>query len=204
MQQNNQSRQLVLASQSPRRKELLQNLGLEFTVHPSDFEEKSTHITATELATHNAEGKARDVAQSYPNAIVIGVDTVVAYHDHQLGKPLDDKDSKRILNIISGTTHEVITAIFIIDTSTSQHHSAHETTLVTLDVMTESEIKAYIASGEGHDKAGAYAIQGLGSLFVQRIEGDYFNVVGLPINLLRKMLVKFGIDHATFFSNFKR
>lgn len=186
-------KQLVLASQSPRRKELLESLKLDFIVHPSKFEEKDTHITPEELALHNAMGKAQDVARHYKNALILGVDTVVAFQDHQIGKPRDIEDAKRILRLLSNTTHKVISAICIIDTDNFKNVTAVETTFITIDRLEESEIEAYIASGEGVDKAGGYAIQGLGSLFCKKMEGDYFNVVGLPIYRLRKLLKEFGV-----------
>lgn len=186
-------KQLVLASQSPRRKELLESLKLDFIIHPSKFEEKDTHITPEELALHNAMGKAQDVARHYKNALILGVDTVVAFQDHQIGKPKDTEDAKRILRLLSNTTHKVISAICIIDTDNFKNVTAIETTFITIDRLEESEIEAYIASGEGVDKAGGYAIQGLGSLFCKKIEGDYFNVVGLPIYRLRKLLKEFGV-----------
>lgn len=187
------SKQIVLASISPRRQELLKSIHLDFIVHPSDFEEKDTHLTAEELAKHNAIGKAQKVANHYKNAIIIGVDTVVVFQNHFLGKPKDKNDAKRILRLLSNTTHKVVTAICIIDTKSKKNVSAVETTQVTMDRLEESEIEAYINSGEGEDKAGSYAIQGIGSLFVKKIEGDYFNVMGLPMYLLRKLLKEFGI-----------
>ena len=183
-------KQLVLASQSPRRKELLEQIGLQFIIHPSDFEEKDTHLTPEELAMHNAMGKAQKVALKYKNALIIGVDTVVAFQNHQLGKPKDKEDAKRILRLLSNTTHKVISAVCIIDTDSKKNISALETTLVTIDRLDEKEIEDYVNSDEGWDKAAGYAIQGRGALYVKRIEGDYFNVVGLPIYLLRKLLTK--------------
>lgn len=187
------NKQIVLASQSPRRKELLEGIGLDFIVHPSDFEEKDTHLTPEDLALHNAIGKAQQVAHSYKDALIIGVDTVVAFQEHFLGKPKDEEDAKRILRLLSNTTHKVITAICIINSRTGKNVTGIETTLVTMDKLEESDIEAYVRSGEGEDKAAGYAIQGLGSLFVKRIEGDYFNVVGLPIFRLRKLLKEFGV-----------
>lgn len=186
-------KQLVLASASPRRKELLDNIGLDFLVHPSKFEEKDTHETPEQLALHNAIGKAQDVARHYKNALVLGVDTVVAFQDHQIGKPRDPEDAKRILRLLSNTTHKVISALCIIDSNSFKNVTAIETTLITLDRLEEAEIEAYVHSGEGIDKAGGFAIQGLGSLFVKKIEGDYFNVVGLPIFRLKKLLKEFGV-----------
>ncbi len=181
---------IVLASASPRRKELLEQIGLKFKVHPSKFEEKETHISPEDLALHNAIGKAEEIAKLYKNAIIIGVDTVVSYKKHLLNKPKNAKDHKRMLKILSGKTQEVISAICLIDTRTNKKLTTTETTKVKMDRLTEEFMDAYIKSGEGHDKAGGYAIQGKGSLFIKGIEGDYFNVVGLPINKLRKLLEK--------------
>ena len=186
-------REIVLASQSPRRKKLLENLGMKFIVHPSKFEEKDTHLTGEELALHNAIGKAQDIAKHYKDALVIGVDTVVAFEEHFLGKPKDKEDAKRILRLLSNTTHKVISAISIIDTKNKKNVTGIETTFVTMDRLDEADIEGYINSGEGEDKAAGYAIQGMGSLFVKKIEGDYFNVVGLPVFRLRKLLKEFGI-----------
>lgn len=191
-------KQIILASQSPRRSELLTSLGLKFTVHTSKFEEKETHIKPELLALHNAKGKAREVAKEYKNALIIGVDTVGAYKNHIIGKPKNDADALRILKILSGTTHVVISAICIIDTESGKSISQTQTTKVKMDKLSLTQMKAYIQSGEGKDKAGGYAIQGMGALFIKGIEGDYFNVVGLPILKLRKMLEKFGIKFDKF------
>lgn len=188
-----QSKQIVLASLSPRRQELLKSINLDFIVHPSDFEEKNIHLTPEKLAKHNAIGKAQKIAPHYKNALIIGVDTIVVFQNHFLGKPRDKEDAKRILRLLSNTTHKVISAICIIDTKTKKNISAVETTNVTMDRLEEADIEAYVNSGEGEDKAGSYAIQGIGSLFVKKIEGDYFNVVGLPMYLLRKLLKEFGL-----------
>lgn len=186
-------RQIVLASKSPRRKELLDAIKVDFLVHPSDFEEKDTHLSAEELALHNAIGKAQDVARHYKDALIIGVDTVVAFNEHMIGKPNDKEDAKRILRLLSNTTHKVISAICVIDSKSKKNVSGLETTFVTMDRLDEEDIESYVNSGEGEDKAAGYAIQGIGSLFVKKIEGDYFNVVGLPIFRLRKLLKEFGI-----------
>ncbi len=185
--------QLVLASKSPRRKELLESIGLTFLTHPSDFEEKDTHLSPEELALHNAIGKAQKVAPHYRDALIIGVDTVVYLQDHFLGKPKDKEDHKRILRLLSSTTHKVSSAICIINTKNGKNVSAVETTLVSMDRLDEEDIKEYVNSGEGEDKAAGYAIQGIGALYVKKIEGDYFNVVGLPIFLLRKLLKAMGM-----------
>jgi nucleoside triphosphate pyrophosphatase len=188
-------KQLVLASASPRRKQLLEELGFDFMVHPSDFEEKDTHLSPEELVTHNALGKAQDVARHHRNSLIIGVDTVGAFQDQILNKPKDRKDAKRILRLINNTTHRVISGICVMDSDKKRAITAVETTMITVDRMEDAEIDAYIRSGEGEDKAAGYAIQGLGSLFVKNIDGDYFNVVGLPIYRLRKLLKKMGVKN---------
>ncbi len=185
---------IVLASKSPRRKELLQSLGLKFTVDPSDFEEKDTHLTPGDLVMHNAMGKALDIAKRHKNALVLGVDTVVAYKNHQINKPKDKKDALRILKLLNGSTHKVISGICLTDSDTKDTVTAIETTLIEMDKITEKDMKAYIDSQEGADKAAGYAIQGIGSLFIKRIEGDYFNVVGLPMHTLRKLFNELGYD----------
>jgi septum formation protein len=186
------SKEIILASRSPRRQELLRDLNFEFTVHPSDFEEKDSHISPEELVLHNAIGKAQQVARHYKNAIVIGVDTIGAFEDQCLNKPKDLEDAKRILRILSNSTHRVLSGLAIVDTDTKKMVSTVETTFVTMDRLEEADIEGYLSSGEGEDKAASYAIQGKGALFVKKIEGDYFNVVGLPIYRLRKLLKEFG------------
>lgn len=189
-----EEKQIILASASPRRKHLLQEIGLKFEIHPSDFEEKDTHLDPEELAIHNALGKAQDIAGHYKDAIIIGVDTIVAFQDQIIGKPKDQQDAKRILRLLSNTTHKVISGLAVIDSKTHKAITVAETTFVTMDRLEESDIEAYINSGEGTDKAAGYAIQGLGALFVKKIEGDYFNVVGLPIYRLQKILKEFGVQ----------
>lgn len=166
---------------------------MDFIVHPSEFEEKDTHLTSEVLASHNSLGKAQDVARHYKNALIIGVDTVVSFQDHQINKPKDEEDAKRILRLLSNTIHQVVSAVTVFDARTKKNATAVVTTNVTMDRLEEADIEAYVASGEGTDKAAGYAIQGVGALFIKKIEGDYFNVVGLPIYALRKLLQKFGI-----------
>jgi septum formation protein len=190
-------KQIILASKSPRRKQLLSEIGLEFIVHPSDFEEKNTNALPEELVAHNSIGKAQDVVRHYRNALVIGVDTLVAFQDHVIGKPKDKEDAKRILRLLSNTTHKVISGICVMDSDTKKTISGIEETFVTIDRLDEEDIENYVNSGEGEDKAAGYAIQGIGSLFVKRIEGDYFNVVGLPLFRLRTILKEFGIKKLT-------
>jgi septum formation protein len=193
--------QIVLASKSPRRIELLKEIGLKFITFTPDFEEQTRAKRVSEpkqpskeLALFNAIGKAQSAAKHFKNSIIIGVDTVGESHGHILGKPKDREDAKRLIRLISGTTHKVVSAVCLVNTVSGKTISATSETLVTMDKMEEKEIEAYVESGEGDDKAAAYAIQGKGALFIKRIEGDYFNVVGLPIYTLKKLLKEFEID----------
>jgi len=187
------AKQIILASKSPRRKQLLEEIKLEFEVHPSEFEEKNEGQLPEELVIHNAIGKAQDIARHYRNSLIIGVDTLVVFQNHIIGKPNDREDAKRILRLLSNTTHKVISGMCVMDSDSKKTISAIEETFVTIDRLDEEDIENYVNSGEGEDKAAGYAIQGVGSLFVKKIEGDYFNVVGLPIYRLRQIFKEFGI-----------
>jgi len=182
------NRKIILASASPRRYELLKQIKIEFETHTSQFQEKEEAENPEELVLYNAEGKAQEVSKYYENAIIIGVDTIGVCENEILLKPKDQEDSKRILKMLSGTSHKVISGICLIDSKTGRELTKTESTKVTIDDLSDLEIDEYIASGEGSDKAAGYAIQGIGAKYVKSIEGDYFNVVGLPINTLYKML----------------
>jgi len=187
--------EIILASASPRRRELLEQIGLPFRVIPSSFDESA--VKGTEpmaLAEALALGKARAVADGVRSGIVIGADTLVVRAGAILGKPRDDADAARMLRLLSGGWHEVVTGIAVIDAASGRERSAREVTRVKMRDLTAAEIAAYVASGEPADKAGAYAIQGLASLFIERIEGCYANVVGLPVFHLAALLREFGID----------
>lgn len=185
--------EIVLASASPRRTELLNTINLPFTHHPSDFKELDELDDAEALVSHNAFGKAQRVARHYREALIIGVDTVGSFQGQILNKPKDDEDAARILRLLSNTTHEVISAITIFNSKTKKNVTATETTKISFDRLSEADIAKYIASGEGRDKAAGYAIQGLGALHIKGIEGDYFNVVGMPLHLLKHLLKEFGV-----------
>ena len=182
---------LILASQSPRRSHLLGQLGIPFTVHPSHFEEiiPSTITFPPEIVSYFALQKAISVASHYPDHITLGADTIVVIDDEILGKPADDQEAQRMLGRLSGRTHMVYTGLALVLPATAQEVVTHEATRVTFDVLTDNEISAYVATGSPLDKAGAYGIQDdLGAIFVARIEGDYYNVVGLPLNRLYRTL----------------
>jgi septum formation protein len=193
---------LVLASASPRRQELLRNAGIPFTVQPADIDEtpragESARVCAERLARE----KALEVWRRRPGQVVLGADTVVVVDETILGKPADREDALRMLRLLSGRIHLVITGVCVVksaasfdlpgvDDVTAEIKTASETTLVTMNEISEEEIQAYIATGEPMDKAGAYAIQGMASRWIPRIEGDYSNVVGLPVALVYSMLRK--------------
>lgn len=185
---------IILASNSPRRKELLSQMGLDYDIIPSGFEEKATNMEASELVRHFAYMKATDVASSVKDdALVIGADTIV-YLDKVLGKPTDEGDAYRMLQSLSGKEHHVLSGISVIHTLTGRCITEFESTRVKIRQLSENEILSYIRTREPMDKAGSYAIQGLGSLFVEGIIGDYFNVVGLPLFRLGKILESFGVE----------
>lgn len=184
----NQNVPLILASGSPRRKELLEGTGLPFRVMVSDAEEISTSdASPADVAQQNARIKAEAVAASQePDAIVIGADTIVVLDGRIFGKPTDAADAARMLRELSGRTHQVITGVCVVRDGASETFA--EVTDVTFRQLDADEIEAYVATGEPLDKAGAYGIQGLGGKLVERIEGDYDNVVGLPVTRLQRAL----------------
>lgn len=182
--------QLVLASASPRRKEILEQVGATFTVCPSNAEEKmDTELSPALLVEELAVLKARDVLDSVDkSSLVIGADTVVSIGDRILGKPKDAEEAKTMLSELSGKTHTVYTGFCCIRKKDMKIFADYAKTDVTFRALSEEEIHAYIKTGEPMDKAGAYGIQEYGSLLIEGISGDYFNVVGLPINKLAQCL----------------
>ena len=184
----------ILASASPRRIELLKELGWNFTVKPSDSEEvlicgESPEDTACRLA----EMKASNVAEANPGEWVVGADTLVALGTTSLGKPKNDKEAFAMIAMLQGKTHRVITAVAVISPE-GEKYVEYETTNVVFRPLSDEEIASYIALGESLDKAGAYAIQGRDMLLVERIDGCYFNVVGLPVQKLSVLLAKLGLS----------
>src|ERR1700720_2653841 len=183
---------LVLASASPRRQELLRSAGITFEVQPAHIaEDPLPGEAAKECAERLAREKALAVARRRPHDIVLGADTVVVVDGQLLGKPSDAADAARMLRLLSGREHRVITGVCLV--VNGQPSVASETTIVTMSEITDKEIAEYVASGEPMDKAGAYAIQGIASRWICRIEGDYSNVVGLPVALVWRMLRRAGI-----------
>jgi septum formation protein len=184
---------IVLASASPRRQELLHNAGIAFKVHPAHIDESARPgESAKDCAERLAREKASAVAKLHRSDVVLGADTLVVIDDQVLGKPSDSADAARMLRMLSGKKHEVITGICIV--ARGQCSVASETTTVHMSEVSEKEITDYIATGEPMDKAGAYAIQGIASRWIPRIEGDYSNVVGLPVALVYRMLKEKGLQ----------
>ena len=178
---------LVLASASPRRAELLRNVAIPFTVVPAHVaEQPAAHEEPADYAQRLARDKARAVFARHPRSAVLGADTVVVIDQHLLEKPTDKADAARMLRLLSGRTHQVITGVCLVAPDFEQTEA--EITQVVFSRLSEREIAAYVASGEPMDKAGAYAIQGMASRWVERIEGCYFNVVGLPVARVYRML----------------
>jgi septum formation protein len=178
---------LVLASASPRRQELLRTAGISFEVQPTRIPENPRPgEQAKDFAERLAREKALAVAKERPRDIVLGADTVVVVDGQILGKPLDSADAARMLRMLSGREHQVITGVCVV--ANGQSSVANQTTAVTMSEISENEIADYVATGEPMDKAGAYAIQGVASRWIPRIEGDYSNVVGLPVALVWRML----------------
>lgn len=183
---------LVLASASPRRQELLRNAGISFVVQPGDIDETPRAGEAPrDYAERLAQEKALAVWQARPQDVVLGADTIVVIDETILGKPRDASDAMRMLRLLSGRVHQVITGVCIVRPEVSLRkklRTASECTRVTVAEISDDEIRAYVATGEPMDKAGAYAIQGMASRWIPRIEGDYSNVVGLPVALVYRML----------------
>jgi septum formation protein len=191
---------LVLASASPRRQELLRNAGISFVVQPADVDETPLEgELARDCAERLAREKAIAVSRERPSDLVLGADTIVVVDEAILGKPADAEDAARMLRLLSGRAHQVITGVCVVGAIASgqspvgsNFEVASETTLVTMNELSNDEIRAYVASGEPMDKAGAYAIQGMASRWIPRIEGDYSNVVGLPVALVYRLLRERG------------
>lgn len=192
---------LVLASASPRRSALLSQIGLTFEVRPSDIVEPPYNIhsnnPASEVTQKLALMKAAAVAQHFDDALIIGADTLVSLDGELLGKPTDDADAFKMLTHLSGTCHEVVTGVALVNPRTEREIVWSETTQVYFRELQSTEIDTYIASGEASDKAGAYGIQGRGAAFVRRIEGCYFNVVGLPLASLVEHFLIFPCGETT-------
>ena len=189
-------RNIILASGSPRRKELLAQVGIPFEIVKAEGEEIINTTVPEEAVKELSRQKAREVAARTDGDVVIGADTVVAADHEILGKPKDQEDAVRMIRMLQGRTHQVLTGVTVIlrDGVRKNEICFAETTHVHVYPMTEEQIRDYVASGEPMDKAGAYGIQGLFAAYVSGIEGDYNNVVGLPVGRLYQEVLAAGID----------
>ncbi len=185
---------IILASASPRRQELLSRIGLKFDIEPGNCEEDiSPELEPHELARSLSLQKAKLVAVRHKNALIIAADTFIVAGGRIMGKPHTENEARTMLKTICGRSHSVITGFSLIDTTTGKTLSDSVETKVHIRKLTLAEIDAYVKTREPLDKAGGYAIQGLGAVIVNRIEGDYYNVMGLPLSALTEALREFGV-----------
>ena len=195
-------KKLVLASASPRRKELLSQIGLDFIVCPSDAEEVIKKTVPAEIVMELAKTKAEAIWQKteQENCIVLGADTIVVKDDEILGKPKDDQDATRMIQMLQGNVHQVYTGVCFYyreeGTDIEKCHLFYGCTDVQVAPMSRQEIETYLQQGEHRDKAGAYGIQGFFERYIEGIRGDYANVVGLPVGLVYRELIKLGLIEA--------
>lgn len=192
---------IILASGSPRRREILSQIGAQYEVIVSDCDESTVLTTPAELVKELSCRKATAVAEQVQGpAVVIGADTVVAYDSTILGKPKDRADARRMLGMLAGNTHQVYTGVSLIikeETGETDTISFAECSEVSVDSMTDIQIEEYLDTKEGVDKAGSYAVQGIFAAHIKGIRGDYFNIVGLPVAAIYKKLYDMGIDLKT-------
>ena len=183
---------MILASKSPRRKEILEDFGFEIEIIAEDVVEESSQTDSLLWAQDIALKKGRVVAEKNKERWVISADTVVVFNDEFLGKPKDKDEAKKILEKLSGNTHEVVTAVAMMNLSQNIEFAFADVTEVKFKKLVSKEIEWYVESGEPMDKAGSYGIQGKGSIFIEKIEGDFFNVMGFPISKFYDKLKELG------------
>ncbi len=186
---------IVLASSSPRRKALLEQIGLEFTVDARAQEDAAlAGDDPRRLVEELSRRKAASVREHHPDSLIIAADTIGVVAGRIIGKPHSENEAREILSLLSAKAHTVITGFTVLDTGSGKSVSRSVETTVYMKPLTQAEIKNYVQTGEPLDKAGAYAIQGLGAVLVEKIEGDYFNVMGLPLRALAEVLKEFGVN----------
>ncbi len=187
-------KKIILASHSPRRRELLAALGIVFEVAGADLDESiAADETVEEHVLRLAGQKAWAISSRNPDAVVLGADTIVVIDGLVLGKPTDETDAVRMLGLLSGRTHEVLTGIAVVPPQNENAYAQVVRTAVVMRALDPNELSAYVATGEPMDKAGAYAVQGMASAFITRIEGSYTNVVGLPTTEVIGLLITLGV-----------
>lgn len=187
---------LVLASASPRRRQLLEQIGVQFEATSSQAEESVdvSLLTPVQQARALAQVKGRDVAARYPDRLVLAADTIVVVDGLVMGKPADAKEAYAMIDRLQGRAHEVITGVALIHNATNRELVAHEVTTIWMRPLSGAQISRYVNSGEPLDKAGGYAVQGRAGALVERIAGCYYNVVGLPLSRVVRMLEEFGLE----------
>jgi septum formation protein len=187
-------KKLILASASPRRKQLLEQLNLKFTIYPSEIDEVITpDLPPRKQVELLSKQKAQAVAPKFKNAIILSADTMVAVGNQVIGKPKDEDDAKRMLKKFSGTQHSIVTGFTLLDTETKKIVTNSTETKIWFRKMTDTEIASFVKKEKPIDKAGAYAIHELAAVFIEKIEGDYTGAIGLSVFLLAEELKKFGI-----------
>jgi septum formation protein len=188
-------KKIILASTSPRRKELFERLGLPFVIEAPDYEEDMTlKMPPLKLVKFLSRGKAESVAKNHKTGVIISADTFVVFNNHLLGKPKSKLEAREMLKKLSGKRVDVLTGMTLIDIDSSKKNSSTDVTKVYIRRLSEREIDNYIKSGEPMDKAGAFAIQGLGAVIIKKIEGDFLGSMGLPLFKLAQELKKIGIN----------
>ena len=187
-------RKIVLASQSPWRKEILARTGIPFLVEKSNYEEDlALPLSPRKLVLEMARGKAEDVAVRHGNAIIIAADTIAAFKGHVIGKPMTPKRAREVLEMLAGNWHEALTGLILIDTKTGKRIEKTIVTKVHMRASSRRDREAYVRSGEPLEVAGAYAIQARAGVFIDEIRGDYWNIVGLPLAATVEALSELGV-----------
>jgi septum formation protein len=188
-------RNIILASTSPRRKEILAKTKLPFVAVPSNYEEDMTlQMSPIDLAKYLSAGKALSLINDHKDAIIIGADTFVVFQNKLLGKPKNEEQAREMLQMLRGNENDLITGVTIIDTLNNKEKSFHEISKVFMKDISDEIITAYIKTGEPLHMAGAYSIQEIGAIFIDKIEGDFFNAMGLPLARLAEELKGFGVN----------
>jgi len=189
------NRKIILASKSPRRKQLLEQIGLEFEIRESEYEEDMEAMSDPyKLVKFLALKKCEDVAKYYDDAIIIAADTFIIFDNKFIGKPKDINDARKILKSFSGKEHEVVSGLAIIDTKSKKIINDYNIGGVKFRVLGDEEIDSYLKTGDALDKAGAYAIQEESAVFIESVSGDYYSIVGLPLYKLYLALKEMGVD----------
>lgn len=187
-------KKIILASTSPRRKEILEKLRLPFEVISIDYEEDMTlDLSPKDLVMHLAKGKLDSVKDKISNSVIISADTFIVFKDHKLGKPFTEEKAVEMLKMLSGQEHEIITGVAIYDTETKRIENFYDVIKVKMMELSDEIIKEYVNTGEPLDRAGAYALQEKGAMLIEKIEGDFYSAMGLPLRRVGEVLISMGV-----------